>query len=188
MGIVKRAADLAYTFRFLKLLVTPFEKTGAFEKGLIDANGKRLKKPTTSEEKNVYTPFHRLVFNIKKVLGGSTPASYAAALYLIKEKYNLSDETIQKGMKSLNVDPLDLIKEGNEWFVLEDGQLSPGIYRTRGPKVVNLTCEELVNTKDRVRVLNDSYPVGELFGLDIYEAVHVGSNQKVYVTPGELIK
>lgn len=188
MGIVKRAADLVYTFRFLKLLTTPFEKTEAYERGLIDAKGKRVKKPETSEEKNVYTPFHRLVFNIKKVLGGSTPASYAAALYLIREKYNISNSTIEKGLKLLDVDPLDLIKEDNEWFVLEDKRLSPGIYRTRGPKVLNVTCEELVQTRDKIRVLNDAYPIGEFFGLDIYEAVHVGTNQKVYVTPGELIK
>ena len=40
MSILKRAADLVYTFRFLKLLVTPFNKTKAFELGIIDENGK----------------------------------------------------------------------------------------------------------------------------------------------------
>ena len=34
MGLIKSAADLAYTFRFLALLVTPFNKTKAFEKGI----------------------------------------------------------------------------------------------------------------------------------------------------------
>ena len=29
MGIIKQAGDLVYTFRFLALLVTPFEKTKA---------------------------------------------------------------------------------------------------------------------------------------------------------------
>lgn len=188
MGIVQRAADLVYTFRFLKLLTTPFEKTEAYEKGLIDEKGKRIKRAETSEEKSSYTPFHRLVFNIKKALGGSQFASYASALYLIKEKYNISDEAISKAMKKSSVDMLDFIKEGNEWFVLDDGSLSPGIYRVKGPKVLNMTCEELVNTKDKVRVLNNAYPVGHIFGLDIYEAVHVGTNHKVYVTPGELLK
>ena len=36
MGFIKKAGDLVYTFRFLALLVTPFEKTKAFELGLID--------------------------------------------------------------------------------------------------------------------------------------------------------
>jgi hypothetical protein len=31
MGILKSAADLVYTIRFLKLLVTKFEDTGAYK-------------------------------------------------------------------------------------------------------------------------------------------------------------
>ena len=64
MGMIKRAADLVYTFRFLTLLVTPFEKTEAFKLGLLDAKGKKLKKAKTAEEKYAYTPFHRFVFNV----------------------------------------------------------------------------------------------------------------------------
>ena len=36
MGLIKTAGDLVYTFRFLTLLVTPFIKTQAFKKGIID--------------------------------------------------------------------------------------------------------------------------------------------------------
>ena len=39
MGIISRTGDLFYAFRFLKLLVTPFEKTKAFELGIIDQEG-----------------------------------------------------------------------------------------------------------------------------------------------------
>ena len=42
--MIKRAADLVYTFRFLTLLVTPFEKTEAFKLGLVGEKGKKLKK------------------------------------------------------------------------------------------------------------------------------------------------
>ena len=69
MGVVSRTADLFYAFRFLKLLVTPWNKMGAYEQGIIDENGKNLKKAkelTTSQEKEVYTVFHRLVFNLKR--------------------------------------------------------------------------------------------------------------------------
>ena len=57
MGVVSRTADLFYAFRFLKLLVTPWNKTGAFEQGIIDENGKNIKKAkelTTPQEKEVY--------------------------------------------------------------------------------------------------------------------------------------
>jgi hypothetical protein len=50
-GVVSRTADMFYAFRFLKLLVTPWNKMEAFELELIDDNGKVIKKPATNEEK-----------------------------------------------------------------------------------------------------------------------------------------
>jgi hypothetical protein len=84
------ALDLFYTFQFLKRLTTPFNKTDAFKEGLIDANGKLLKSPKSLKEKDAYTSFDRLTFNLKRLLGKlpggkSTIASYAAALFLLKE-------------------------------------------------------------------------------------------------------
>ena len=37
-----RAIDLFVTYRFIKLLVTPFEKTEAFKLGIIDKDGARI--------------------------------------------------------------------------------------------------------------------------------------------------
>ena len=87
------AIDAFITFRFLKLLVTPFNKTEAFRLGIIDQRGKVLRKYKTLErieERQAYTILHRLVFNVKKLIekvpgGKSRLASYAAALFLIKE-------------------------------------------------------------------------------------------------------
>ena len=52
MGIIKRAGDLVYTFRFLRLLTTPFEETEAFKRGIIDKDGKRLKSFTLNTMDN----------------------------------------------------------------------------------------------------------------------------------------
>ena len=98
MGLLKKAGDLVYTFRFLRLLTTDFKDTTAFKKCLIDVKGKRLRKPETSEERDVYTPFHRLVFNIKKLIPGGKVGSYASALYLIKEQYSVSEKTIKQAL------------------------------------------------------------------------------------------
>ena len=38
-----RAIDLFVTYRFLKLLVTPWDKQEAYKLGIIDANGRREK-------------------------------------------------------------------------------------------------------------------------------------------------
>ena len=94
MGILKRAADLAYTLRFLTLLVTPWEKSEAFKLGLIDGSGKKLKKASTSEEKNALTAFHKLVYNVKRLIPGGKIGSYASALYLIKEGYSVKEAAL----------------------------------------------------------------------------------------------
>ena len=44
MGVISRTGDLFYAFRFLKLLVTPWENMEAYRLGIIDGNGKILKK------------------------------------------------------------------------------------------------------------------------------------------------
>ena len=73
-----RAIDLFVTYRFLRLLTTPFEKTDAYKFGIIDKDGNRVRQPkstkpavelATSELKNSYTILHKLVFNIKKLFG-----------------------------------------------------------------------------------------------------------------------
>jgi len=199
MGLIKSAADLAYTFRFLALLVTPFEKTKAYEKGIIDENGKRLKKPPFSliqdreDYQNYYTRFIRLVFNIKKLLakapGGKTRiASYAAALYLIKEDFGVSERKIKQGLNEYGVDFNDFLSENTQWFMLEDRELSPGIYRLSENKVLNSTYEEMAFRGDRIRISDESFPIGDIFGLDIYEAIHMPTNQKIFVTAGEIRK
>jgi len=195
MGIVKRAADLAYTFRFIRMLVMDWKDWDAYKTGVIDENGKRNKsvRLDNDEKKSSYTPFIRLAANVKRLLskipGGSTKlGSFAAALFLIKEKYNLSDKQLNKIIEECGIDPLDIMLESSEWFVLKDGMLSPGVYRLSEDKVLNGTYDDIVNTKDQVRIHDDCYPVGDIFGIDIYEAEHIRTRQKVYVTVNEIYK
>jgi hypothetical protein len=199
MGILKQAGDLIYTFRFLTLLVTPFENTEAYKAGIIDENGKRLKSfdldrlENRMKYKDAYTPFHRLVFNVKRLMakvpgGRSRLASYAAALYLIKEKFSISEKKLLSGLKEMGVDPTDLMVEESQWFLLEDGRLSPGVYKTTIHKVFNSTCEELVYPGDKIMVGEDAHPVGDIFGINIYEATHRRTNQKIYITANEIVR
>ena len=195
MGIVKRAADLAFTFRFIRMLVMDWKDWDAYKTGVIDENGKRNKsvRLDNDEKKSAYTPFIRLAANVKRLLskipGGSTKlGSFAAALFLIKEKYNLSDKQLDKILEECGIDQLDIMLESSEWFVLKDGMLSPGVYRLSEDKVLNGTCDDIVNIKDKVRIHDDCYPVGDVFGIDIYEAEHIRTRQKLYVSVNELIK
>ena len=98
-------ADTYMIYQVLKRLTTPFEETKAFELGLIDKNGKLLKKAKTTEEKKAYTYFDRFIFNMKRLLHRfglkSKFQSYAAALFLLreaKEGYFPTDQEMLKGV------------------------------------------------------------------------------------------
>ena len=193
MGLLSRTGDLVYTLRFLRLLTTKFEDTTAFKLGLIDKDGKKLKSPETSDERSAYNMFHRLVFNLKKLLakvpgGSSKLASYAAALFLIKEQLNLSDSSVDKIVQASGVDPLEALTEGNSWFCTKDGTLSPGIYRLANDKMLNVTCEDVCRKGDKVRVFDNTYSKGNILGVDIFEVTHERTAKQLYVAVGELRK
>ena len=68
---MSRVIDAVIAYRVLKLLVTPFNRTKAFELGIIDEKGKVLKKSKEikdPKERNAYTLLIRFVFNLKKLL------------------------------------------------------------------------------------------------------------------------
>jgi len=195
MGLLKKAADTVYAFRFIRMLVLDWKDWDAYKAGVIDENGKRVKsvKIDNLEKSSTWTPFIRLCANIKRLVskapgGGSRLGSFAAALFLIKEKTGMTDKELKQICEKVGIEPLDFLNENSEWFVLEDRQLSHGVYRLRDSKVVNNTIEEMCNAKDQIRILEDCYPVGDVFGVDIYEATHMRTNQKVYVTIREIYK
>ena len=67
-----RAIDLLITYRVIKMLVTPFENTEAYKLGIIDKNGKVLRKA-----KNF----------INRLLKKKTTILYYIDLSLIKKTY-----------------------------------------------------------------------------------------------------
>ena len=106
MSVLSTIGNIYFVYQFLKKLVTPFEKTKAFELGIIDEKGKILKRRRdlkTKDEKEAYTLSDTLIWNIKKLMGKipggqSRIASYAAALFLIKEQhgdYKVTDEELE---------------------------------------------------------------------------------------------
>ena len=201
MGILKSAADFVYTIRFLKLLTTPFEKMGAYEIGLIDKDGNVDKKRKEELKLTMdgrmdlsthYTSFIRLVINLKRLLakapgGKSVIARYGSALLLIKENGQLSNKLVEKIHKETGVDMLDILAEDTQWFMLDDKNLSPGVYRM---KYDSMSCVHEETLKgDQIRILEDeSSPVDSILGIDVYSAVHMRSNSKMYITTGEITK
>lgn len=195
MSIISRTGDLFYAYRFLKLLVTPWEKTKAYELGILDGDGKLLKKARelqTSEEKSAYTVFHRLVFNIKRLLnklpfGKSKLASWATALFLIKEETNMSEKDILKIMKKMEVEFDDTLFEST-WYMTQDKKLQPGIYSLVSDTLSPITGEVIAPAKSKIKVDEDCHAIGTILDTPIYEVYHIQSKQKIYVNPGELIR
>ena len=102
--MASRAFDTFITYKIISNLVTDWEDFPAFEHGIIDKKGKLLRKSSqlkTKEEKDSYTLFHRLIFNLKRLIqklpgGSSKLASYAAGLFLIKEEIDV-DRLLNEG-------------------------------------------------------------------------------------------
>jgi len=190
MGIISRTGDLFYAFRFLKLLVTPFEKTKAFELGIIDKEGKTLKKGAargTPEEKSAYTVFHRLVFNLKRLIGKapggkSLVARYGAALFLIKEHTGMSDGKILRSLeKALDVTIEDELNE-NYWYQDQESRLMPGNYVLTEDMASPITGEIIAKVNERVIVDDFKTPVGCVSNINIYKVLHSKTKQEIYVS------
>ena len=192
-GALSRIADTAYAVRFLRLLVTPWEKTEAYKNGIIDIKGKRIKDKKTADmttaEKSSYTIFHRLVFNIKRLLPGKRLGSYFAALYLIKEHTGMSDKKIEDILNQALEEPIEPMNE-SQWFMegVNRDQLMMGTYMLISDIASPTTGEIIAFKKSKVQVEEHIYPTGTIMDINIYEVKHIQTGQKIYVTNQDIVR
>ena len=187
-----RAIDLFVTYRFLKLLTTPFEKVDAYKFGIIDKQGNRIKKPnstrpavelSTSELANSYTILHKLVFNIKKIFAKvpglrTKVGTYAAALFLLKDtfKEQVEDPDMfeKEFMKYLKEEGIELDNEISE-EVIGFGEVLPKGEYVLMQDILNKQEEELSAKKGES-------PVDTILGIEIFPVIHVQSQEEIYVS------
>lgn len=197
MAILQRAVDVYYTFRFLRQLVTPWNETKAFKLGLIDADGKVLRKATTPDEKDAYTLFFRLVYNIKRLLnkvplGKTKLASYVAALWLIKENTKMSEEAIIEGfnayLEQQGVTLDNTLSESKTWMTKGENLL-PGKYKL-AEHVVSPITGELVAFKGSLIMVNEASapPQAKFNNVNIYSVYHPSTKQKIYITVEDIYR
>ena len=194
-----RAIDLFVTYRFIKLLVTPFENTDAYKMGIIDENGYRTdKKLYKQSEQNAYTVLHKLVFNIKrifqKVPGLRTRlGTYAAALFLLKDtfKEHVEDPAVfeKEFLNYLKESGIELDNTIVEEVQLDNGKLAKGIYILT-QDVIATGEEDLDNidalTGDEVEVFEDSPPEDTILGVDVFPVIHKKTKQKIFVSSEDI--
>ena len=199
-----RAIDLFVTYRFIKLLVTPFEKTDAYKLGIIDENGNRIMPPPkggvrqtkpeplrTTDEKNAYTILHKLVFNIKKIFAKvpglrTKLGTYAAALFLLKDTFKESvddpDVFEKEFMKYLKEQGYEIDDSISEEVIGFGEVLRKGEYALVND-ILNKEEVELTAKKgDKVIAYEDEAPVDTVLGVDIFPVIHVNSQEKIYVS------
>ena len=184
-----RAIDLFVTYRFIKLLVTPFERTEAFKLGIIDEDGNRVMPPPvagvrqtkpeplrTTAEKNAYTILHKLVFNIKKIF----------AKFLLKDTFKESvddpDVFEKEFMKYLKEQGYEIDNSISE-EVIGFGEVLPKGEYVLVNDILNKEEEELTAKKgDKVVAYDDEPPVDTVLGIEIFPVVHINSKEKIYVS------
>ena len=96
--------DLYLVYRILRLFTTPYTEWDAYATGVIDAEGNVVvpQEKRSIDQDNSFTKFDLLILKLKKVLeklpfGKTRLANYAAALYLVKEEKNITEETLEEG-------------------------------------------------------------------------------------------
>ena len=203
--IMGRAIDLFVTYRFLKILVTPFEKQEAYKLGIIDKDGNRIlvpgttNKPTilnTIKEKNSYTVLHKLVFNIKKIFNKvpglrTKLGTYAAALFLLKDTFKedvdpqMWEKHFMNYLKENNIELDDTISEE---VTLDDGKLPKGIYKLLQDITFDKEDADSPDALegDEVQVFDETPPSDTVLGVEIFPVIHIPTQTKIYVSTEDI--
>jgi len=180
---MSRVVDALVAYRVLKLLVTPFNKTKAFELGIIDEKGKVLikskqikKLPNSTEARNAYTLLIRFVFNLKRMLAklgirGKFGSAAAAAIAFFKEEYGDNPEVEREVYKYLK-------EQGFEFEISENyGEPLPeGTYKVKHD-IYNLDGDIVININESIEFKNIT---NTIMGYDVFK--HNG----VYLTTEDL--
>jgi len=161
--------DSVIAFRILHMLVQNFEDTPAFRLGIIDKNGKELKRMkdlNTVQLRDAYTLLHRLVFRLKRIINkvpieNKKLVSLAAAYALIredlaneKESINLEDKFLRKLDEDLTIEIQELTEAMDKNKILsfrqfrEDvGAVAPANNAAATPGVAGLDKDVPVSKK-----------------------------------------
>ena len=185
-----RAIDLLITYRIVKLLVTPWKEQAAYKYGIIDDNGKVLRKTktlVTAKEKDSYTILHRFVFNLKRLLGllpggKSKFASYATALaLLLKENKDINAVELERGLyKHLIENDLiaydDDLKESVGFDFLPEGRF------IMIDRLEDLNGEQTADVGDVVYTTENQKPFDNLFGVNLYHVINEDTQKQIIVS------
>lgn len=196
---MSRITDLFAAYRFIKVLVTDYKKMDGYKLGIFDDQGRRIVNPQTgkpdklktSKEKNAYTVFHKLVFNIRRILKkipiiGTTLGSYATALYLLKDTFkesaDLENVFLDYLYENHNIKS-DLV-ESNEIQTL-----SKGTYKLKNDVMYKTEQNdyEYIQNESLVYNIENQEPIDVVMGIEIFE-VFDSEDNRIFVSLKDLEK
>ena len=189
-----RAIDLFVAYRFLRILTTPWDEQPAYEHGIIDKDGKRLRKSNelqTTDEKSSFTLLHRLIFNLKRILhkipGVKTKlGTYATALFLLKQHFAdqvEEEDTIEATFKKWLLDNEYVTEAELHEEVIGLGDVLPkGTYKILVDIVPNEDYPGSAKKGDIVNAFSDTSPTDAVMGTNIFTVVHQKTKEEIYVT------
>ena len=181
-----RVIDALIAYRLLKLLVTPFKKTKAYQMGIIDDKGKVLIKAKQfnkeipankrADAKKAYTLLIRFVFNLKRILSkvgirGALGSAAAAAIAFFREEkdYNpIIEKEIYKYIK----------EQGFEYDINENygDPIQYGKYIVKRD-IYDLEGDIIINSGEVIDFYEDTQPI---MGYDVFKY------NNVYLTTEDL--
>tara|TARA_B100000424_G_scaffold35525_1_gene23997 strand:- start:184 stop:741 length:558 start_codon:yes stop_codon:yes gene_type:complete len=181
-----RVIDALIAYRLLKLLVTPFNKTKAYQMGIIDAKGKVLIKKNQfdrkipankrAEAKKAYTLLIRFVFNLKRLLSkvgvrGPLGSAAAAAIAFFREENQYNPEIEKQVYKYIK-------EQGFEFEVSENyGDPIPHGNYTVNRDIYDLEGDLVINSGDTIEYKED---IQTIMGYDVFKY------KEVYLTTEDL--
>jgi len=189
--------DLFVAYKFIKILTTPWEEQEAFAFGIIDDKGKFLRKSRslkTREERNSFTVFHRLIFNIKRLLektgiGKSKLFTFTAGLFLLKEgKLDTTFEDLDwTEFEDIDINELENQLPSFLDFIKEDAEvLRKGTYKLVNDVFADET--KIGNLGDLVTVPKNTKAIGNLLGQPVFDVFHKKTKQLIKVSLEDIIE
>ena len=181
-----RVIDALVAYRVLKILVTPFNRTKAYQLGIIDEKGKVLIKskdfkksfPSNKQQeaRKAYTLLIRFVFNLKRLLGkvgirGPLGSAAAAAIAFFREENEYNPEIEKQVYKYIK-------EQGFEFEVSENyGDPIPHGKYTVNRDIYDLEGDVVINSGDTIDYNED---IQTIMGYDVFKY------QDVYLTTEDL--
>jgi len=190
--LTEQIVDAIVAFKFLKLMTQDFEDTEAFKLGIVDKNGKILKKRKDLKmgaEKSAYTIFHTLVWNIKKLLRKiplmkSKLGSYVASLFLLKEAVD-KEYGIGHGDETVRLILNHLIEQGveNDMNTLFESRFDDALGSGRYVAIREMISPSysVINPGDKIIVNESDFSFTHFLGVPLYKAIHEDSGEQIVI-------